>query len=149
MTKVAAMHLMYSDLYYGKVEIRSDYGEKIFSLQNNNGAEIHEALISNVKAGDIFSFGLRINNCRDLVGFANDEWGPWIGQNGTIDPYKYQFKILQSDHVLLSMHITQENIPQEPDQVYFPPDYLGLEYSEKPPGSSLIAWLSLEKTDEE
>ncbi|KAL1416767.1 hypothetical protein MTO96_027542 [Rhipicephalus appendiculatus] len=101
----------------------------------------------------VLAIFMEVRECRGYheiyKGFANDEWGPWIGQNGTIDPYKYQFKILQSDHVLLSMHITQENIPQEPDQVYFPPDYLGLEYSEKPPGSSLIAWLSLEKTDEE
>ncbi|KAL1416763.1 hypothetical protein MTO96_027539 [Rhipicephalus appendiculatus] len=147
MTTTGAMHLIFDPKYYGKVQFSDT--EDIYSLQNNNGAQRNEVLVSNVKVGDIFSIGLRINRHRDLVGLANDVEGPWIGQSGRIDSSKYQFKIWQGNHVLLSMHITQENIPQDSDQIYYPPDYIYPEYSEKPPGSSLIAWLSLENTDDD
>ncbi|KAL1416770.1 hypothetical protein MTO96_027545 [Rhipicephalus appendiculatus] len=144
MENTAGVHLIYNDDYYGKVEIREAFGADVYSLQNNNGTKRNEVLLKNVKQGDIFSFGLRINNYRDIVGCANDKWGPWTGQNGIIKAQDYRFKIWQRTHVLLSMHITQENFHQRPEEVFFPPDYLGLEYSVKPPGSSILACVQLQ-----
>lgn len=139
MESTGAMHLIYSNYYYGKVEINKDNKENIVSLQNNNSSERKEALVSNVKNGDIFSFGLRIVQSKELVGLANDTGGPWSYQKGIINPNDYKFKIWQGTHVLLSMHITTE----ESKEPYYPPNYVYPEYSEKPPGSNMIAYVEL------
>lgn len=149
MESTAAMHVIYNNNYFGKVELGKHTGEDIYSYQNNNGARKNEKLVSDVKEGDIFSIALRVNRLRDLVGGANDVWGPWTGQGGKINPKDYAFKIWQSNHILLSLHVSQEDLEVHPNDVLYPPDYLGRSYSDKPAGSSMIVWLSLQNPDNE
>lgn len=148
MNAIGAVHLIYSDHFFGKVEIRRENGEDIVSLQKNGvfNAVVREVLVSHVKVGDIFSFGLRINKHRDFIGLANNVSSRWSAQ-GTIKPSDYRFKIWQSNHVLLSIHITQEDV--ETTDILYPPAYLGTEYAEKPPGSRVVALLEFTHPDRE
>nr|XP_037275867.1 uncharacterized protein LOC119168573 [Rhipicephalus microplus] len=129
MESTAAMHVIYNNNYFGKVELGKHTGEDIYSYQNNNGARKNEKLVSDVKEGDIFSIALRVNRLRDLVGGANDVWGPWIGQGGKINPKDYAFKIWQSNHILLSLHVSQEDLEVHPNDVLYPSPARASHYS--------------------
>ncbi|KAL1431481.1 hypothetical protein MTO96_002252 [Rhipicephalus appendiculatus] len=150
LTELGAMYLIYNNTYYGQVQISADDGTNIVSKQGNNiDKNMEEVLVSDVKTEDIFSFGLRVVNKNTLVGMANDKVGKDNYQNGEIKEHEYQFKIAQSSHVLLSLHITQEEKEGSADAggPYFPPDYFKTSYSEQPSGSTITVWLSLENVD--
>ncbi|XP_075740418.1 uncharacterized protein LOC142786684 [Rhipicephalus microplus] len=142
---IGAMHLIYNDNYYGKVEITKEDGTNIVSRQNSKGVKREDVLVSNVKTGDIFSFGLRIVTHNTLVGVANDVEGPQSYQHGAVRGNSYRFKFWQNNHILLSWHISQED--QEDSErrwdPYLPPDFFVVPYSEQRFGSSMIAWLEL------
>ncbi|KAL1431472.1 hypothetical protein MTO96_002243 [Rhipicephalus appendiculatus] len=76
-------------------------------------------------------------------GFANDKWGPYSNQ-GQIQQ-NYKFKIWSGSHVLLSFHMSTE----EAETFYEPPGYLYTDLAEQPPGSTMVAWLSLEDVNAE
>ncbi|KAL1431473.1 hypothetical protein MTO96_002244 [Rhipicephalus appendiculatus] len=108
MTDTAAMHLIYDQYYWSKVEVRSDTKEDIVSYQQNGFLRnaVTQVVDTNIKEGDIFSFGLRYKQPNTLQGFANDKWGPDTKQ-GTIKQ-DYKFKIWSRSHVLLSFHMSTE-----------------------------------------
>ncbi|KAL1431483.1 hypothetical protein MTO96_002254 [Rhipicephalus appendiculatus] len=78
------------------------------------------------------------------------KWGADNYQDGEIKEHEYRFKIFPSSHVLLSLHITQEEKEgtAEAGGPYIPPDYFTTDYSEKPSGSTIMAWLTLQNVDE-
>lgn len=149
MEQICAMHIIYDDNYYGKVEIPG--GEAgIVSKQRGYDKAQHDVLVPNVDIGEVFSFGMRIiytdsRRFHYLQGVANDAEGQWMNV-GYIDPKTYKFKIWQRNHIFLSMHITCEECVLGEDRTGHPfylPEYFDIPESEQPPGSSMIARLQL------
>lgn len=131
--------------HYNNVQM-SENSEDIVQIQKNGeeNKETAKTLISDIKIGTIFSFGVQITETGNIVGFANDTWGASFKSNPP-NKGKYKVRIVQSTHVVLSIHITGED-----KMVNFTtPDHLNKDYSAQPPGSNMTIELKLLQPDKE
>ncbi|KAL1431468.1 hypothetical protein MTO96_002241 [Rhipicephalus appendiculatus] len=151
MEQLGAVHLINDNGYYSKVEIHKNYGSDLVYVQKNSSGEKREVLVTNVNTGDIFSFALRVIAKKTLAGLANNKESQWNSLGGIIYPNKCRLKIWSSNHVVLSMHITLEEVQDtiRAPNPYLPPGFLDPEFSEQPTGSSMIVKLKLENLNEE
>ncbi|XP_075547542.1 uncharacterized protein LOC142581993 [Dermacentor variabilis] len=139
-----AVHAIYSSAYYCKTEIDLN-GKFIRTLQKGYDPEQNKALSSEIKAGDIYSMGIRIMSDKFFVSVANDVSSSWMNMGSKIKASDYLFKIWTRSDVILSIHMSEE----VENDYYRLPWFYDLPYSQQPPGSSIIALLECDKPQQE